>query len=310
MKDVESLGNLDNEHLDEMEPVFHDDEIDEQGEIIFKTDVADKPDKPWWHLLPTIFACGAILGVLVWYQFDGILHWKHLSMWIGGSGLIFICIFSLPYFHKSNLKEIRIFEDGFRILDRNGRKTFLWKELDAAHFETYPVANMGTSISCFEFRVKGKNYQVFIDGLGERKIKLFWMVMDGLLGRYKVPSETEGLRTFSYYLSITGLWIFIASLVCMIIAHLLIFPTLGTVLGLSIMFAGLVMALMTWRQPASKWVILATIAVFIGTIVYVQVYDVDIQQTLQQWEQREREHGRLPWTETEPFQQSEKKFAP
>ena len=146
MKNKTSLDNLDNEYHDDMEFIFHDDEIDEQGEIIFKTDIAGEPDKPWWYLLPTMFALGAVIGVFVWYQFDRQLNWVHLAAWIGGGGLVFCGIFSLPYFHKSNLKEIRIFEDGFRILDRKGRKTFLWKELDAAHFETYPVANMGTSI--------------------------------------------------------------------------------------------------------------------------------------------------------------------
>lgn len=297
------MENLDNEYQDQMESVFRDDEIGEHGEIIFKTDIANKPEKPWWHLLPTMFTLGTIIGLFVWYQFDGQLNWKHLLAWCGGAGLVFSSIFSLPYFHKSNLKEIRIFEDGFRILDRNGIKTFFWKDLDAAHFEKYPVVNMGTSISCFEFRVRGKNHQIFIDGLGERKIKLFRMVMGGLLGRHEIPAEETGLRSFQYYLSIAGLWVFIASIIGLVIAHLFILHTLGTVFGASIMFTGFVIALITWRQTVSKWVILASIAVVIGTTIYVEVFDVNVQQTLQQWEQREREHGRPPWTDTEPTQQ-------
>ena len=301
------MRNIENDYQDEMEPVFYDDEIDEQGEIIFKTDIADKPDKPWWHLLSALFTCGAVIGLFLWYQFDGVFHWAHFSMWVIGGGILSCAVFSLPWFHKSDLKEIRIIEDGFRIIDRSSSKTFLWKELQASHFETYPVANMGTSISCFEFRVKEKNHQIIIDGLSERKIKLFWMVMDGLLGRYGVPSETKGLRTFRYYLSIIGLWVFVASIVGIVIAHLLILHTLGTVFGLSIMFTGTGMALITWKQTASKWVIVATAAIVIGTIVYIQVYNVNIQQTLQQWEQREREHGRPPWSDNEPSQQPENK---
>lgn len=300
------MENLENQYQDQMESVFHDDEINEQGEIIFKTDIADKLEKPWWHLLPTMFALGAVIGLFIWYQFDGQLNWKHLLAWCGGSGLISSFIFSLPFFRKSNLKEVRIFEDGFRILDTNGRKTFLWKELEAAHFESYPVANMGTSISCFEFRVKGKNHQIFIDGLGKRKIKLFHMVMGGLLGRHEILAEVKGLRSFQYYLSMTGLWVFIASIIGIIIAHLFILHTLGTVFGASTMFTGFVIALITWRQPASKWVILAAIAVVIGTTIYVKAFDINVQQTLQQWEQREREHGRPPWSNTDSSQQPEK----
>jgi hypothetical protein len=287
----------------EMESVFHDDEINEQGEIIFKTDIADKPEKSWWHLIPIMFALGAIVGIFMWYQFDRQLNWIHLIAWISGGGFVLCGILSLPYFHKSNLKEIRIFEEGFRIIDTTGTQSFFWRELDAAYFEIYPVANMGTSISCFEFRVKEKNYQIMIDGLGERKIKLFWMVMDGLLGRHEIPKEAKGFRSFQYYLSMIGLWVFIGGVSGIVIAHLLILHTLGTIFGLSVMFVGAAMALMTWRQTMSKWVILATVAAVMGTIVYIHVYDVDVQQTLQQWERREREHGRPPWSDIQQPQQ-------
>ena len=117
----------DNQLQDQMESVFRDDEIDEQGEIIFKTDIADKPDNPWWHLLPTIFLLGAVIGLFVWYQFDGQFDWKHLLGWCGGGGIISSCIFSLPYFHKANLKEIRIFEEGFQRIYVSGFfRSILW----------------------------------------------------------------------------------------------------------------------------------------------------------------------------------------
>lgn len=296
------MENPNNPTDESMEPVFKDTDF-EDGELIFKTDIAETSDKPWWHKLPAMLACGTVLGVLAWFEFDKNHSWVYLLTWASGGALLFGGILALPFFRNAELKQINIFEDGFRIIDRQGTRTYRWTDLQAAHFETYPVSNMGTEIQCFEFRVNGKNVQVSIDGFGKQKIRLFFMVMDGILGRYEIPKETKGLRTFSYYLSLSGAWLFAASLVAMVIAYLLVFRTLGIIVGLTTMFTGSVIAMMTWKHAVSKWVITATIILITGSIVLIRTCDIDLQETLLKWEQQERKLGRPPWTETDPRSQ-------
>lgn len=209
-------------------------------------------------------------------------------------------ILLLPVFRESRLKEFRVSEEGFRVVKTNSDESYAWRDLEAAHFEEYPVANMGTSICCFEFRTGGHNRQVMIDGLGKGNVRALAVIVNSLLQDNGIARQSSHLRSFSYRLSQVSAWVFVAGIAAMAIAHLFAFHTLGTIFGLSIMFTGTGLALYTWRQRISRWVIVATVVVVAGTVGLIHVLDINVRQMLLKWEKRERALGRPPWSETEP----------
>jgi hypothetical protein len=281
---------------------------EEQGEIVFKTDIAGEEHKSWWRLLPAMAACGALIGLFGWYQFDGDVSVVHLAAWAGGGAVVLSCILLLPFFREKGLEEVRVFEEGFRVVDKGFEKEYAWGDLEAAHFEKYPVVNMGTEIQCFEFRANGRNVQLMIDGMGKDKVWAFAAVMNSFLEEKGIAKEAPKLRSFAYHLSQAAVGVFVVSIVLIVIGHLFVFHTLGTIIGASLMFAGAGLACFSWRQGLSKLVLAATVMVIVGVVVYVNVFDVNVRETLLEWEERERELDRPPWSQTqevEPKQQGD-----
>ena len=128
----------------------------------------------WWNRLPAMLACGTILGILLWFTFDKNHSLTSLFFWGAGGAVGIGGILILPCFRKSELKQVNISENDFRIINRSGTNGYLWTDLQAAYFEKYPIVNMGVEILCFEFRVKEKTIQVPMDGMGHEKIPLFF----------------------------------------------------------------------------------------------------------------------------------------
>jgi len=284
-----------------MEYVFQEDEIGPDNELIFKTDIADQPDKPWWKTLLIAFVCGAIIGLLLWLRYDRIVHWTHIAPYVGGFAVLVSGLVLVPGLRNSELKKIIVYSDGFHVIRRDGkRNVYAWDDLQAAHFDSYPIANMRTNVSAFKFRTSGKNHELLIDGLGPRRIKLFRMVMTAVLEQHDIPVEAEGTRTFYNQLSMAGVGVFVVSIIFMAMAHLLAYHTLGTILGVSFMAAGVVISFMTRKQTRSQWVLVVAAMMIVATVGYIYAFDVNVQQTLQQWEQKERMLGRPPWEPNQP----------
>jgi hypothetical protein len=288
--------NMDNEEY--FKGDTENDAGEEFGEIVFKTDIADKPDKPWWRLIPTGIGCGAVIGFLLWFQYGRAADWICLAEWGGGGAILMGILVTLPFFRKTELKKLHVSEKGFRVIDRSGERSYAWGDIEAAHFETYPVSNMHTEIHCFEFRTAGRNNQLMIDGLGKNGLQAFYVVINHFLKIKGIAHETKELRTFAHTLSLCAAWIFAGSIALIVIAHLLVFPTLGTIIGLSLMLTGAGMSFLSREQQISKWVLVATVVVVIGTIVLVHLFDINIRNTLLKWEERERSLGRPPWSDT------------
>jgi hypothetical protein len=300
--------------MSNIDEYFKHDDSEEFGELVFNTDIADKPDKPWWYRLLIGIVCGAAIGLLLWlkyewFKLDRTWDWIHLAAWAGGGAVVTGILVSLPFFRKTELKKIHVWEKGFRVFDRSGQQDYAWSELEAAHFETYPIPNLHTEIHCFEFRTAGKNIQLTIDGLGN-KLPLFYEVMDRFLEQNQIARETKQLRTFDHILSLCGAWLFAGSMVLTVVAHLLAFYTLGTLIGICLLLTGAVLAFMSREKNLSKWILAAAVVVILGTVGAVYGFNINIRSTLLEWEKRERSLGRPPWSDIKPVNDSNQRCEP
>jgi len=276
---------------------------EQDGELVFRTDIADKPVGPWWKVLPTTLSAGAVIGILMWYLWDREFTLLRVILWPGIAAAL-TGILMLPCFRRGELREFRFSAAGFRIITNGGDRSVAWKDLEAARFEAYPIMNTKSNMPCFQFRTGGQNREIGISGLAEDKFKLFCRVMEKYLERHGIPDRTRELRSFQYGLSLVSAWVFGIGLIGMIMAHLLVLHTLGTIFGLAVILTGTVMALMTWRERISKWVITLTVLLFAAVVIYVQAFGVNVRQTLLDWEQRERRLGRPPWGQQDRLQET------
>lgn len=266
----------------------------EEGELIFRSDIKGEPK---WRSVPYFVVCGALVGLLFWYQFDGNLSWSHIIAYCGGFALI-IGLFGLPMFRKKELKEIRVNEEGFKIYWAIGSKEYKWKELEAARFETYPIANLHTNVQAFKFRVAGKNTEVFIDGLGDTKISTFSIVTNKFLSDYCVPLQSKQMWSFNHFLAVSGAITFAVSAIAILIAYVLYYRTLGFIFGTAFLGSGVVVAFMTRKERISKYVLAISAIIATSLIVMIWAFHIDVGQVLRDWDKEERRLGRPPWTKT------------
>jgi MFS family permease len=265
-----------------------------EGELVFRTDIKDKPK---WRTVPYFIGCGALLGLLLWSYYDRNVSWLHILGWVGGLALI-LGLIGLPIFRKKELKEFRIDAEGFKIIWAVGSQEYKWKELEAARFETYPVVNLHTDVHCFRFRVNGKNTEMIMDGLGDKGMRAFRIVMGRFLSEHEIPPECKELRSFTHLLALGGMLTFVVSAIGTIIAYVLFYRTLGVVFGTAIMATGAVIAFMTRRERISKYVLTASVVMVTSLIVMIWAFNINVGQTLRDWEKQERQLGRPPWTAT------------
>lgn len=264
------------------------------GELVFKTDIADKPFEPWWKILPTTLYSGAAIGFCMWYLFDHQVSTPRLILWPMCMS-IFFSILMLPCFRKNELREFRISASGLRIITNGNNCFYALKDLEAARFEFYPETLFGAVIPCFLFRVDGKNREIGISGIPKVNFEVFCLVLQNYLEVHQIPDQTKGFRSFQYSLSLIGACLFGAGWIVVTIAHLLVFHTLGMIVGVSVMTSGIIIAIMTRKERISKWIIAVTLFLAAAAFIMFQVFDIDVRQKLLEWEYRERDLGRPPW---------------
>jgi hypothetical protein len=265
-----------------------------EGELVFRTDIKGEPK---WRSVPYFIGCGAMVGLLFWYHFDRNLSWPHMIAYCVGFALI-IGLFGLPVFRKKELKEIRVNEEGFKIEWAVGSEEHKWKELEAARFESYPVINLHTHIQCFKFRAGGKTTEILTDGLSQGMSRAFNIVMEKFLCDYEIPSQCPEMRGFDHLLALGGAFTFFVSALSILIAYILYYRTLGVMFGTAFMATGTVIAFMTRRERISKYVLAISIIIVTSLIVAIWAFNINVGQTLRDWEKQERLLGRPPWTGT------------
>jgi hypothetical protein len=265
-----------------------------EGALVFRTDIKGPPK---WRSVPFFMVCGALVGLLSWYKFDRNLSWPHITAHCVGFALI-IGLFGLPVFRKKELKEIRVNAEGFKIDWAVGSEEHKWTQLEAARFESYLVINLHTHIQCFKFRAGGKTTEIIIDGLGEEMKSAFNIVMEKFLCDYEIPPECQEMRGFDHLLALGGFWTFVVSALATLIAYVLYYRTLGVIFGSAFMATGTVIAFMTRRERISKYVLAISTIIVTSLIVAIWAFNLNVGQTLRDWEKQERLLGRPPWTGT------------
>jgi hypothetical protein len=263
---------------------------DGSQEVIFQ---AEMPSGPWWALLPRAVSIGAVLGLLFWAVADKNVAPLHLALWAAG-GAIFVIPFALDPLRKSALREIRVRADGFTLVRNVGEEAFAWKDLEAAQFRDYVFPGMPDAIDCFYFRNAGRTREIILPLEGE-EAQRFRALVDHCLQAYNVAQQTAGMPSFEHTLSKVAAWVFSLSIFGMLLAHRFAYHTLGTVLGLALMFTGTIMAILTQKEPLSRWVILGTVVVVIGATLIIWACGINLRDVLIGWEIHERRLGRPPW---------------
>jgi hypothetical protein len=262
-----------------------------EAELVFRTDIKGEPR---WQSVPSFIAGGILIGLLLWAYLDRNVSWLHILGWSGGLALIF-GLFGLPVFRKKELKEFRIDAEGFKIIWAVGSKEYKWKELEAARFETYPVINLHTDVHCFRFRVNGKNTEMIMDGLGDKGMRAFHIAMNNFLCEHEIPPECKELRSFTHLLALGGAFTFAASALAILIAYILYYRTLGVIFGTAFLATGTVIAFMTRRERISKYVLTISAVIVTSLIIAIWAFNINVGQTLRDWEKQERLLGRPPW---------------
>ena len=260
--------------------------VEQRGEAVFH---ADGPRGPWWRRLPTVLGVGALLGLLFWLQADRTLTTTHVLLWAAG-GAALCGIFLLDPFP---LREIRITPNGFTLVRKSGFRKYTWKDLEAARFQDYPVYNLGVTTDCFRFRVGGRNHEFIVPFEGKTK-NAFEALVSGCLQAYDIPDEVPEMPSFEHILSHAGAWLFVLSILAILIAHRLAYHTLGTVFGLAFVFTGTVLAFMTRQQRLSRRVLAATGVLVAGATLIIWASGISVRDELLRWETRERRLGRWP----------------
>jgi len=203
----------------------------------------------------------------------------------------------LPPLRRS-LVEIRVTTDGFTVVRTGGTKEYAWSDLEAARLQDYPVVIHGTSAHSlyFLFRADGKNDGVEVGELDASTRRAFYVAVAWYLYMFGIPEQTPAMPSFANTLSLVGAWVFVGGAFGMLVAHLLGYHTLGTVFGLAVMASGTCIAFMTRRERLSRLVLAATATVLVVGGALIWALGINVRDVLNEWEMRERQLGRAPWS--------------
>jgi hypothetical protein len=225
---------------------------------------------------------GAVVGACGWLKYDRSLDWRHMVAYLGGGIVVFPPLGMLLM--RNPTVAIEISDQGLTIQRKRRSLKFAWSEIEAARFQEYPVVNMHTSITCFLLRARGENFELTPEFDNELTEQAFTETMQDELESRGIPEVSKQLPSFEYQLSLGGAWVFALSIAGILIAHAMGYRTLGTVFGLGLLITGTALALMTHRQRLSKIVLVATVALILGTTAILWACHVNVREVLNQWE--------------------------
>jgi hypothetical protein len=271
-----------------MEPVAPTAQADESSDLFFHCQPRDESASPLQRTL-IMLAVGAILGAVGWYEADHTFTWQHISAWL----IVGIALFSglAIWAMRNPVLSIGIGEDGLTIIRLRGPLIFAWSEIEAARLQDYPIVKMHTTITCLLIRAHGENFELVPDFDPMTQQEFAEAIGEELSAR-NIPAISEGLRSFDYMLSQSGAWVFVVSIIGILIAHAMGYRTLGTVFGLGLLFTGSVLALMTHHQRTSKVILAATLALILGATAILWTCHVNVREVLNKWEWTERQVNR------------------
>lgn len=257
----------------------------------------------WWEWLISSSIIGAVVGAAGWLLriHDG--DWRTLLYCVGGC--VILMNIALPWITRRSVHTVRVTDDGFTLFRDSGSRSYAWRDLQAARFQETPGWAGGSATPCFAFRLSHKSVEFEIDFDPSTRAE-FQAVVERLLRERGIPDTHEKLLSFESFLSLCGAWTFAVGAISLVIAHLLVYHTLGTLFGGAIMFTGCGIALMTRAQRVSRVVIAATVLFIAGTATIVYAADLSPRGVLLWWEQRERELGHAPW---QPYETEKQKNA-
>ena len=266
--------------------------VENAGESIFRTDLLEGSG---WRKAHYLIAVGVIVGLVGWFKCDGHVSAVRLLIW-GGSGGIAILAFLLPPFTKSLIKEIRVTPLGFTVVRKGRTDEYTWSDLNAAAFRSIPM--QGGIWYWFIFQSRGKRFEVSLDGLNAKDTAAIHAVLAHYLDAHSV-SELP-VRTFAQTLSLGGVWTFLLGAYGMMAAVYFSCYTLGTLFGIALMAAGTIVGFMTRTEKSSRFLLKASAALLVGVVIIIYACDVNVRDTLLDWETKERQLGRPPWSASPP----------
>lgn len=227
------------------------------------------------------------------WETDRSINVAHVAVWLGSTIVAFGLLAWLLL--RNPLLSIGIDDAGLTIVRAAGTRKLGWAEIDAARFQEYPIAySGGQAITCLLLRVGGKTIELTPEFRDDATLRALHEAILRELESRGIPETSDGLPSFERFLSQAGAWIFIGSILAMLVAHALGFHTLGTVFGLGFLFTGSVIAWMTRRERLSRVVLAATLLLIVGGGTILWACHVNVREVLRKWEQGEKQSSRIP----------------
>jgi hypothetical protein len=236
---------------------------------------------------------GAILGGIVWFGVDRTFAWQHIALWLAGAiALVATLVVLLT---DDPLLAVGVDDHGLTLVRSRGSRTLAWGEIEAARWQEYPVTNLHTRIRCLLLRAGGRTIELTPE-FDPDTLVAFENALGQQLEGHDVPESSPTLPSFERTLSRGGAVVFAISLVGMAIAYVLVYRTLGTIVGLSLLFTGTIIAAMTHRQRLSRVILALTVLLIVAAVVTVLGGHISLRDTLNRWEEQERQLHHAPWS--------------
>lgn len=234
-----------------------------------------------------IVLIGLVVGGVGWYEVDRTLAFGHILAWLVGIVIVFAGLAWLIL--RNPILSIGIDDIGLTIERAGGTRKFAWADIQAARFQDYPVLySGGQTLTCFLLRAGGKSFELTPEFRDDATRVAFQESILRELESRDIPETSKGLPSFERLLSLTGAWIFVASIVAMLAAHALQYHTLGTIFGSALLLTGSVMAWMTRRERPSRLVLAATLVLIVAGSAILWACHVNVRDVLQKWEEIEK----------------------
>jgi hypothetical protein len=227
---------------------------------------------------------GMMVGGLAWFGYDRALSLSHIAGWLASGIVLFATLAWLVT--RNPMLSIGIDDAGLTIVRARGTRTLAWTDIEAARFQEYPIANSGgLTITCLLVRAAGESFELTPEfGDDAAKRQAFEDAILRELESRDIPETAQGLPSFERTLSRAGAWLFAASIAGLLAAHAAGYHTLGTIVGLALLFSGSVVAWMTRRQRTSRIVLAATaILILVGSAI-LWACRVNVREVLNWWE--------------------------
>jgi hypothetical protein len=235
-----------------------------------------------------IVLLGALLGGVAWAGFDFTISALHIAGWLAGGIAV---VAPVVWFGTRNpVLSIGIDDAGLTIERTAGTRTIPWGDVEAARFQDYAMPNTGGQvIRCLLVRAGGKTLELTPEFADAETGDAFEEALFRELEYRDIPETSPALPSFARVLSLAGAWTFAAAIGGLLAAHAAGYHTIGTIVGVSFLLTGSVIAWMTRRQRISRIVLAATAVLIVGGGTILWACRVNVREALNRWEWTERQ---------------------